>query len=306
MNNYLRFVVSAAIAICALGANIVRAEVIDEHDLGTTFDKAQFLNNTTKEIVVPAVLGTLSMYNAQPDLDFYSFYAQEGDVMSIDIDDGWGGKKQVDIYLTLWGPGDKSLNDPLWWKNDLDSNQKPDQDAPGSSRDPRLDAFKINKTGVYTIGISNYARTFVLTEAPGTIRNGNNVKNGDYTLIISGVTPPVKIIGIDIKPGSELSPINPKSRGKTPVALLSDATFDAMADVNTATLTFGSSGDEASLAFCHKEGTDFNQDGRKDMLCHFQTNIAGFTEDSTDGVVKGRMKNGQAFQGRGFLKVVPH
>jgi hypothetical protein len=113
-------------------------------------------------------------------------------------------------------------------------------------------------------------------------------------------------VNIDVKPGNDdnWAPINPKSRGKIPVALLSSGSFDAMAvDINT--LTFGASGDEDSLSHCNKRGKDVNGDGMLDRLCHFHNQKAGFGNESLEGIVRGRTIMGTVFEGHGFLKVVP-
>lgn len=93
---------------------------------------------------------------------------------------------------------------------------------------------------------------------------------------------------IDIKPGSLPNSINPKSRGKIPVAVLSNPDFDAPNLVNRTSLTFGRTGDETSLAFCNKSPEDVNGDGSPDLVCHFDTVKASFQLGDTRGVLKGQ------------------
>jgi hypothetical protein len=78
-------------------------------------------------------------------------------------------------------------------------------------------------------------------------------------------------VGIDIKPGNLPNTIQPKSGGTVPVAILSSNVFDAPAEVDRLSLTFGRTGNEASLAFCSVGGEDVNADGRADLVCHFTT-----------------------------------
>src|SRR5262249_15545179 len=79
-------------------------------------------------------------------------------------------------------------------------------------------------------------------------------------------------VDLSIKPDADTPvPINAKSHGKIPVAILSTSTFDAVTTIDTASLTFGPTGDEHSLAFCNTEGEDVNGDGRLDLVCHFET-----------------------------------
>jgi hypothetical protein len=107
----------------------------------------------------------------------------------------------------------------------------------------------------------------------------------------------VQTVGIDIKPGSTDNPINTKSRGKIPVAILSSATFDAPAVVDRATLTFGRTGDEDSFSHCGGSGEDVNADGLADLVCHFNTQDAAFALGDTLGILKGATLDGVAFQG---------
>src|SRR5262249_45373826 len=69
-------------------------------------------------------------------------------------------------------------------------------------------------------------------------------------------------VDISIKPGSELPPINTRSRGTIPVAIISTSSFNAVTAVDTTSLTFGRTGSEHSLGFCNAGGEDVNGDGR--------------------------------------------
>src|ERR1700730_5233697 len=73
-------------------------------------------------------------------------------------------------------------------------------------------------------------------------------------------------VSIDIKPGGTANSINPRSQGNTPVAILSGPGFNALADVDVPSLTFGRTGDERSLAFC-SGGEDVNGDGLLVFVC---------------------------------------
>jgi hypothetical protein len=110
-------------------------------------------------------------------------------------------------------------------------------------------------------------------------------------------------LAIDIKPGSDPNSINPRSRGKIPVGILSGTAFDASAQVDKTSLTFGRTGDEPSLEFCHAE--DVNRDGLTDLVCHFDTRATGFQPGDTQGVLKGRTVSGQPLQGTDSVKIVP-
>jgi len=113
------------------------------------------------------------------------------------------------------------------------------------------------------------------------------------------------MVSIDIKPGGFPNSINPRSRGKIPVAVLSDLGFSAPTHVDPASLTFGRTGDEQSLAFCNLNGEDVNGDGLLDLVCHFDTGKTGFQPGDTQGVLKGRTFGGIPFLGVDTVKIVP-
>ena len=118
------------------------------------------------------------------------------------------------------------------------------------------------------------------------------------------LTPSVLTVAINIKPGEVPNPIKPTSKGNTPVAILSSADFDAPSQVDRASLTFGRTGDEQSLAFCTNSAEDVNGDGRLDLVCHFTTSLTGFQSGDTEGVLKGKTMGGTLIEGRDAVRVV--
>jgi len=116
-------------------------------------------------------------------------------------------------------------------------------------------------------------------------------------------TAPLLSVGIDIKPNSLPNSINPRSMGKVPVAVLSSPTFDAVNDLDEASLTFGGTGDERSLAFC-SDPEDVNGDNLPDLVCHFYTQSTGFLSGDTLGVLKGQTVEGVGIQGTDSVRIV--
>jgi probable HAF family extracellular repeat protein len=112
-------------------------------------------------------------------------------------------------------------------------------------------------------------------------------------------------VSINIKPGRPLNPINPKAHGEIPVAILSATTFDAPAQIDKGSLTFGRTGDEPSLAFCRRTPRDLNGDGLRDLVCHFSTQAAAFQRGDTQGVLKGRTVSGTALIGSDSVRITP-
>lgn len=112
-------------------------------------------------------------------------------------------------------------------------------------------------------------------------------------------------VSIDVKPGSFPNSINPKSNGKIPVAIFSKPDFDAPAAVDTTTLTFGATGNEQSLAFCDKGSEDVNGDGLLDLVCHFTTQLTGFTKGDTEGILRGKTITSTNIVGIDSVRIVP-
>jgi len=300
MKSSMRLPYLASAALLAFGTGPALAVSLPESEPNHPIDSAHVLPGVSQV----EVDGEIRRWNLENDVDFYTFRAQEGDVLTVDIDYGFGVGESVDTIVAVFGPG------PDYRLLRLSDDARPD---PGSvhSYDSRIDNFVVPATGTYTVGVSSYPRYFT---NGGDTRNSYYLDEGDYTLIIDGMSPAVTQIPIEIKPGSdEPAPINPRSRGKIPVALLGSADFD-VADVDTSSLTFGATGTERSLHKCAKRGEDVNDDGYLDLVCHFNNQDTGFRRGHVEGYLKGQMKaktrargasGGMPFEGGAWLKVVP-
>ena len=251
-------------------------------------------------VEVTGVLGTMDPAAALvDDLDFFSFQGTANDVVTIDIDGGMkaagSGTRSVNTIVTIFRP-DLTV---LLFNNDasVDSGSVSFQDA-------RIEPVVLPVDGIYYVAVSSFPR-FLLD---GGVPMRNDVQsNGSYSLIISGVTPPPALtyIGIDVKPGNRqrAAAFNPKSKGSIPVALLSSPTFKPL-EAEQGSIRFGATGDEDSLLRCHKEGAYLNGDDIPDLVCHFDTQAAGFGPEDVAAVVKGKTPKGK-FEGRGDLKILP-
>jgi len=108
-------------------------------------------------------------------------------------------------------------------------------------------------------------------------------------------------VTIDIKPGGFPNSINPKSRGVTPVAILTTATFNATT-VKPSTVRFGATGTEAAPAKSALE--DVDRDGDIDMILHFSTQSIGIHCGDTAGILTGETFSGQAISGSDSIRTV--
>lgn len=104
------------------------------------------------------------------------------------------------------------------------------------------------------------------------------------------------LISIDIR-----SSINPRSKGKIPVAILTTDTFDATT-VDPSTVLFGATGTEAAPV--HFALEDVDGDGDIDLILHFNTRDTGIACGDSSASLTGETFNGQEISGADSIKTV--
>lgn len=337
IKNYLRYAVATAFFIASGASNTAFAETETSADNNSVNSAQRLMIGNDGRAVLTGKIGVLTAgESVVDDVDFYSFFGQVGDKVTINIDGADkatpvspSDPRRLDAVLVLYRPN-------LTVRHQVDnlSLMTPIDSGSVSRFDPRMDNVELDATGTYFVGVTGAGRAFL---EGGLVTPFVNriTANGSYTLIVEGASPSGMTISIDISPGrKKATKINPKSKRNLAVALLGSKDFTAK-DVDRGSVRFGPTGTEAS-GQCgkdlegrrhdddddddddndrrHSKGKSFlrdvDRDGYLDLICRFEVRAAGFELNDTgevvdtEGVVKGTYK-GMPFEGKGWLKVIP-
>ena len=110
-----------------------------------------------------------------------------------------------------------------------------------------------------------------------------------------------RLVGVDIKPGSDPNSINLNNKGVIPVAILGSATFD-VTDINVSTLRFGPAWATNALEPSYE---DVNLDGYMDLVTHYPTQETGIMPGQTMVGIRGFTNSGMLFEGGDDIRTVP-
>ncbi len=124
---------------------------------------------------------------------------------------------------------------------------------------------------------------------------------------ITPVAPPPQSITVAmvVKVGGDLAPINPKSNGVVPVAIMTTDDFDALS-VDPASLNFGAEGraDGTGASPASYNLEDVDDDQRPDLVAHFRTQETGIVCGATLATLVGLTSSDQEINGSASIKTV--
>ena len=125
---------------------------------------------------------------------------------------------------------------------------------------------------------------------------------------IVGLIPDAITVSIDIRPGSLTNPINIRSQGVVPVAILGSSTFDVKS-LAPETLTFGPGAagpthDLTSARTLADHIIDVNVDGYPDLVFHPKQTDSGIRQGDTEACVGGETQAGTSITGCDSIQVV--
>lgn len=106
---------------------------------------------------------------------------------------------------------------------------------------------------------------------------------------------------VDIKPGSDSNPINPKSNGVISVAILSTSTFEAT-KIDPLTVKFGPN--QATEVHGRSHIEDVNGDRKFDLILHFNMQETGIQCGDTSVFLTGETFGGQPITGFDLIRTL--
>ncbi len=112
-------------------------------------------------------------------------------------------------------------------------------------------------------------------------------------------------VAVDIKPGSDTNPINLRSRGVVPVAILGSDSLDVR-DIDQTTLLFAGAAPRAR-GRSGRIGSfeDVNDDGSTDLVARFPVEDLNLTEADSEATLTGQLSDGTPIEGTDSVRIVP-
>lgn len=153
--------------------------------------------------------------------------------------------------------------------------------------------------GMQTLGTlgGDYSKAFGVNST-GQIVGESETATGEIHATLWSILYATEII-VDIKPGSDVNPINPGSNGKLPVAILSTASFGA-STIDAGTIRFGPN-DAEPLRYRLE---DVDDDGDWDLVLKFSNQETGIACGDTEATLTGQTLGGDELAGTDSIKTV--
>jgi len=241
-------------------------------------------DNTGHDLIKSFNKRTFPLVLADGNTVVYSWY--DGDIHAIDMDGSNDHMVLDDEYFNHWENYNPVDGQALLMRSDR--------------ADGNVHFFSMNIDGTeivqLTDGSFNDDRASYSPSANELLYRRMPLESEPYQLVIKRL---IKLIEIDIKPGSDPNSINLKSKGKTPVAVLTTDDFDA-SEVDPATVEFAGA---SPLKWAYE---DVDDDGDLDLIMHFSTQELDLTKDSTEATLTGETWDFQQIQGTDSVRIVPH
>ncbi len=122
-------------------------------------------------------------------------------------------------------------------------------------------------------------------------------------LVVSSTGP----LWVDIKPGSDVNPINNNGHGKIPVAILGGRDSYDIGDIDPMTIALEGMGVAIkNNGLPHVSYGDANEDGHRDLLAKIQDVEGAIPEESTMARLTCSLYDGTPLQGADVVNLVPH
>ena len=254
---------------------------LDQGICGTTF------NRTVRDsgaIIVGAGRPPASGFERQRES--FSTYGSRIDLQ------GWGTSVTTTGYGALYTNPDSPSDRNFWYTAFFNGTSSASPIVAGAVAN--LQGIALQRFGAPLTP----AQIRTLLVDTGSLQLGNLAEHigprPDLRQAIAALPEATVDVSLDVKPGSEKNPINPRSRGVTPVAILTTDTFDVRS-IDLATLRFGARGVEAAPV--HSAFEDVDGDADVDLILHFSTQDAGFTCGDSVALLTGSTLSGQAIAG---------
>ncbi len=270
----------------------------------------------TATLAAPAAHGVVTLaadgsFTYTPDANYHG-----PDQFTYTVSDGQGAPVLATVTLTVAPVNDlpTAANDTATGSEDVNLVI----DVLANDADPDGDALTVQLLTDPEHGTVTLAADGTLAYDPDTDYFGNDsftyrVSDGVGTSTVATVSVFLAAQGetpvIDITPFDPSANVINLKNSEVAVAILSSESFDAAAQVNVASLTFGRTGGEQSLVTHKKHGPkyelrDVNGDGRLDVVAYFKPSSTGLTTSSTLATLRGELHDGSAFSDSDAVQVI--